>query len=78
MLDLWRRRLNFLLWRRGRLLFRNRFRSGHRLAMGGAGVGLGAEISCGAAFTSGVGFGGVRFAGPPCELGVGVVSGFFS
>ena len=34
MLDLWRRRFNFLLWRRGRLLFRNRFRSGHRLAMG--------------------------------------------
>ena len=42
------------------------------------GVGLGGATSCGAAFISGVGFGVVRFLGPPCGVGVGVASPFFS
>ena len=66
MLDLWRRRFDFLL--RGGVAFTSGV--GFGVATGSrwgvdTGVGLGVEISCGAAFTSGVGF-GVRFAGPPC------------
>ena len=66
MLDLWRRRFDFLLWRRGRLLFGSRL-SGHRLAMGsrrwsrlGRGDFLRRCLYLRGRFWR-------RFAGPPCR-----------
>ena len=79
MLDLWRWRFDFCFGGAAAFTSAAGFGAATGLRGGVATVvGPGVEISRCAGFTSLVGFGVVRFAGPTCEVGVGAVTGFFS